>query len=364
MIGGAARRGLAALSTSGSGAALAWNPQPDDDVSAFTLSGETLYALGNTQTYGAETRNKLASFSGATLTNWAPNVTGGDVRTLALQGATVYAGGDFTTVAGMDRRGAAALDANGAPTAWNAQINNGGEVNALATDASHVFVGGSFTAAGGGNRANLAGLTLDTGLASSDWTPPAPNGVVRALAANAGKLYVGGEFTSMDATARDRLAALQSTGALETGWNPGANQPVNALLVVKNADVYVGGEFTQLGGSTRNHLGSLDIADGALQSWDPNLDGDVLGLGFGNNTVFAVGEFGNVGPSANPTAAMAVSRGALAGFDATARTLETAYPNLNDVGRAVAADDNYLYLGGDFTSVKGLRCSSYYRDAM
>lgn len=363
-IGGSARTGLAALSTSGTGMATAWNPQPDGAISTITLSGETLYVLGDTRTYGAEPRPKLASFSGPTLTNWAPNVTGGDVRALALAGGNVYAGGNFTKVAGMDRVAAAAIDGNGAPTAWNAQINGGGQVFALATDATHVFAGGSFTAAGGGNRANLAALTQDTGAAASDWTSPAPDGAVRALVSDNNKLFVGGEFQNVGSTGRVRLAAFQASGALDTGWTSSADAPVNALLVVNHADVYVGGEFVLLGGSTRNRLGSLDVANGNLQTWDPNLDGAVRGLGFGHNTVFAIGDFGNVGISANPTLTPAVSRNFLAAFDASARTLETAYPNLNDVGRAVVADDNYLYLGGDFTGVKGVLCSSYFRDSM
>jgi len=353
-VGNAARRGLAALTSAG--AVDAWNPSPDGPISSLALSGDTLYVVGNTRTYGAEPRAKLASFSGGSLTNWAPAVAGGDVYALALSGTTVYAGGDFETVGGAARRGVAAIDGNAAATAWNAQLDNSGSVYALATDDMRVFLGGDFTAAGGGNRSNLAAVSLTTGAATAGFTPPAPDQPVRALARGGDRLYLGGDFQNLDVTARAHVAAVQVSDGMLAAWNPGANERVLAVRVVKDVDVYVGGEFTQLGGAARNYIGSVAADSGSLNAWDPNLNGRVLGLGHGHNTVFAVGDFGSVG-----TGMTAVALQYLAGWDDGTGTLQTGNPNLSDVGYAVAADDNYLYLGGDFTSVGGVDSSRYYR---
>ena len=57
----------------------------------------------------------------------------------------------------------------------------------------------------------------------------------------------------------------------------------------------------------------------------------------------------------------AIGRQHLAAWGDGTGTLDTSYPNLSDVAYAVAADDSYLYLGGDFTSVGGVRASRYYR---
>jgi trimeric autotransporter adhesin len=95
------------------------------------------YVAGEFTQIGTVPRNYLAHLlaSGAVDMNWNPNPNF-VVRTLLLNGTTLYAGGDFTTIGGQARYGLAALNTTtGLPTSWNPILN--GNVTSLA--------GGEFT---------------------------------------------------------------------------------------------------------------------------------------------------------------------------------------------------------------------------
>jgi hypothetical protein len=109
-IGGQSRRGLAALDDD-MGLASVWNPNPNAGVTALALNGATLYAGGFFTTMGGQPRGRLAALdagSGSVLP-WNPNANS-TVRALALGGTTVCAGGDFTSVGGWPIAGFVVID--------------------------------------------------------------------------------------------------------------------------------------------------------------------------------------------------------------------------------------------------------------
>jgi hypothetical protein len=76
--------------------------------------------------------------------------TDGVVRALALDGRTLYVGGDFTHVAGEERAHVAALSAvTGELTAWNPEVSGIAwgvtTVYCILPSADAVYVGGDFT---------------------------------------------------------------------------------------------------------------------------------------------------------------------------------------------------------------------------
>lgn len=52
-----------------------------------------------------------------------------------------------------------------------------------------------------------------------------------------GKIIVGGTFTNIVATARNRIARITSTGALDTTFNPNASSTVTDMEV--QSDGYI-----------------------------------------------------------------------------------------------------------------------------
>src|SRR4029079_2029977 len=101
----------AALSTS-TGLANSWNPSANARVYTLALNGTTLYAGGEFTRIGGPTRNYIATLhttTGAAL-SWNPNASL-TVWSIAVSGDRVIAGGEFATIGGQVRNGIAALDA-------------------------------------------------------------------------------------------------------------------------------------------------------------------------------------------------------------------------------------------------------------
>jgi beta-propeller uncharacterized protein DUF5122 len=167
--GGQTRNHIVALDAA-TGLATAWDPNADARVSAIAVDGSTVYAGGDFSSVGGQTRNHLAALDGSgSATAWNPNANGA-VLAIASNGPTVYAGGEFTSMGSwLVRNALAALDVTtGVATAWDPGATGGAiPVHALAVDGSTVYAGGEFTVAGGQARNRIAALDAATGEATS-----------------------------------------------------------------------------------------------------------------------------------------------------------------------------------------------------
>ena len=143
---------------------------------AVAVSGSTVYLGGYFARVGGQPRAGLAAVdvaSGA-VTDWNPGVTGypgvgPDVRALAVNGQTVYAGGWFVRVGGQKREGLAAIDAvTGTATPWNPRTHGGVVTMQVSTD--RIYIGGWFDRVAGRPRHNLAAVTY-LGRARSKHSP-------------------------------------------------------------------------------------------------------------------------------------------------------------------------------------------------
>jgi hypothetical protein len=148
------------------GLATSWNAKAsggDYIGRALEVSKNTVYVGGNFTSIGGEARRGLAALDASTgaATAWNPDpdsqnpqgVSGASV--LAPEGKIVYAGGSFVNIGGRQSRGLAALDAEtGLALDWNPDVNGG--VSALAVGAHVVYAGGVFGDVGGTAQSNLA----------------------------------------------------------------------------------------------------------------------------------------------------------------------------------------------------------------
>lgn len=260
-IGGQGRSRIAALDTT-TGNATAWNPASDDVVSALVVNGSTIYAGGDFTNIGGQARNRIAALDSTSgnATAWNPN-SNGSIITLALSGTTLYAGGIFGLIGGQGRSNIAALDTtvntNNA-TSWNPNAL-GASVKSIVLNGSTVYVGGSFAAIGGQARNNIAALDANTNTNNAtNWDPNA-DATVNALVFNGTTVYAGGAFTSIGGQTRNQIASLDSTVNTNnaTNWNPNADNTVSAISVTSSS-VFIGGSFSTIGGSSRTNFAQFN----------------------------------------------------------------------------------------------------------
>jgi trimeric autotransporter adhesin len=339
MLGGAIRRGVAAVSGEGSGAATAWNPQPNGPIDSLAFVPSGVVLGGEYTGIGGVSRARLAAFQSGQVTSWNPTADD-SVDALVVSGSTVYAGGSFMLLGGVGRANIGAIDSNGAVSAWNPSADNG--VLALATSGATVYAGGYFANIGGAARARIA--ALDASGSATAWDPSL-NGAVRTLLSDGATVYAGGEFSQIGgSTTRNRIVAIDATSALPTGWDPNADGTVQALALF-GRKVVAGGAFANIGGAANARLAALDVATGGATTWLPDPDAPVRALAADGGTLYVAGEFLTVSGG---------TRNSLAVYDDTFGLLAGYHPSIDGAVNALAVSASTIQVGGELTYVDGV----------
>jgi hypothetical protein len=191
----------------------------------------------------------------------------GIVWALAARGNTVYAGGAFSSIRipGGGATGAsnfASFDAaTGKPLSCHPSFN--GEVRALrvSPDGATLYAGGSFTTVNGKVHSHLAAIDLASCQPRASFAPQV-TGIVYAVSATATTVYFGGDVSKVNNVARQHAAAVTSAGAL-TGWRPNADNRVWALEAASGGRVVIGGAFGRINSAASNALGVVNGTTGA-----------------------------------------------------------------------------------------------------
>ncbi len=255
IVGEVARNNLASISTDTSRITVnRWNPDANNVVFTLIVDGTTVYAGGDFTFIGGEVRNRLASIENGVLGRWNPDADK-FVNTLAISGtgtsATIYAGGLFITIGGITRNRLAAIGADGTLTTWDPDAN--GQVRTLSVNGTTVYIGGTFslldsTAAIPITRNRLAAIGTD-GVISS-WNPDVSavgNDAINALSINNNTVYVGGGFSTIGGVARKGVAAIEVNGVLSNIWQPDLPFSINEITI-SGSTIYLGGSgFAKVG---------------------------------------------------------------------------------------------------------------------
>ena len=302
-----------------------------------------------------------------------------EVHDLYVSNGRIYLTGNFSNFTLPDtsvvvRNGLAAMDlASGTiVSSWTPSLDDGagnagvGEVLLPSADGKTLFVGGRFARVDGVDHNLIAAIDIDVDSASygqvKAWDPQLVGTAVLALAMSPVNttLYVGGEFTASGSLVRQNMAAIDSVSAVTLPWAPDPNGIVHTILPVPDASrLYIGGEFTTIGSSnygrdSRAALAAVSLANAAVQAWDAGLAGALVSPASVNAMVFSpdtayltiAGKFTDVG---NDT------RVNLARLDATSAIADSTWIADTDgpVYDLIQIANGDLFVGGSFTMVQG-----------
>lgn len=357
-VGGQPRRNVAHIF--GDGRVDAWAPNPDGEVDALALSGQTLYVGGVFTAVDGEHRDNLAAVDveSGRVTAWNPGV-GNFVRTLLVLKDRVYVGGVFPTVGGQPRRNLASVDVTtGQVTSWDPEPDD--DVFTLAAHGDTLFAGGRFYGlAEGAVRPRLAAFDIRTGAlldwnANVDRTPPYRydcGPCVTAMLVDGDQLYIAGGFNRIGGAVRPGLAAVDLHTAAVLGWDPHVTTPPDAGpaemdgIALRGTTIYVAGLCDSLGGQRYRWAGAVDTRTAQALPWDPQPNFGVFCLAASGDAVYVGGTFTSAGPT--------VARQGLAAFDLRTGRVTPWDPGIDGLTYTMAVRDGAVYVGGSFGFVGG-----------
>ncbi|MFM9955769.1 MAG: hypothetical protein ACKVVO_17100, partial [Opitutaceae bacterium] len=300
---------------------------------------------------------------GSLRTAFAPSVRlTGTIRAVVTQpDGRVLLGGSFTNPAGTTGSHLVRIAADGTlDTSFSPAPNADVSAITLQPDGK-ILVAGSFSAIAGVTRNFIARLnangTLDTAF------DPNASARVNAIVLQAdGKIVLGGAFTTLQpngataTTARNFLARVETTGALDTAYNPAPSATVSALLLQPDGMIVAGGSFTSFTpnaattATARNYLARIKT-DGTLDTFDPSASGAVSALAaYFDGKIIVGGAFNAFSPNSIGNTNF---RNYIARLNADGTVDSNFDPNTNGPVSAVAVESSgAVVFGGTFTALQ------------
>lgn len=227
-----------------------------------------------------------------------------------------------------------------------------------------ILVGGSFNTVQNQVENRVARLQSEGALDTSFFLPLGLNAQVSALAVQAdGKVLIGGVFTSASAAARNHIARLNPNGTVDISFDPGigSDRDVNTIAIQSDSKVLIGGAFGTVNGIGAGRIARLN-ADGSVDTafrtgtgfnrgdGKPAIVYDILILSSGR--ILVAGDFTSYNGTPRAGVALLDGNGTLQNFAAGLGSVSGAIRTVA-VEHTDRASDEKIFIGGDFTAVDG-----------
>ncbi|MBC8078595.1 MAG: hypothetical protein H7Y32_21140, partial [Chloroflexales bacterium] len=296
-----------AWSALGSGLRTESDYETNGDVRALAVGNGVLYAGGQFARAGGVNAKNIAAWNGSA---WSALGSGlaeqyessPPVLSLALDGATLYAGGEFDSAGGKSIKGLARWNGS----AWSA-VGDGANVishssdviaRTIAIGADGLFAAGQIDQVGTRYVFGIArwdGQNWDSlgyGVATYGDSPAE----IRSIAIDdAGRVYIAGFISQVAGIQVSNVAMWDGAEWNDLGGGvKGGNNYVSAVLAVGD-EVFVGGDFSQAGELPTTNIARWTISTQTWSAVGTGIDGGVRALAFGDGLLFAGGGFDNAG---------------------------------------------------------------------
>jgi hypothetical protein len=242
-------------------------------------SGPALYAGGTFTSVAGITANRIARWDGTAWSAVGDGPVGGNVNTLAVfddgGGPALYAGGFLQMDSGFG--GIAKWDG----TTW-APLDVGGEVHSLAEyddgSGAALFAGGSFNNVGGETIRYLTRWHPDEGFSPLGTDPDSAVTTLNVLDDGGGpELYIGGWFSEAGDVAASRIARWNGSEMASISPGSGMISAVNDAVLYDDGSgpaLYATGFFTTAGNTPANKIAKWDGSE-----WSPLGEGIPVSYG-------------------------------------------------------------------------------------
>ncbi|CAG0961003.1 hypothetical protein FLAV_00701 [Flavobacteriales bacterium] len=336
VIGHQIRNNIARINSDGT--LHSWNPNSNGIIRTMFLDGATLYVGGDFSYIGTKTRYKLAALDTQLgIANNLQLIINNNIHSLAILGSRMYIGGAFSSINYTPVNKFAILDKQ------TGNILNGkganGNIYTIKIDGNNLLIGGQFSIINQINKQNLA--KIDSVGNVSIWNPN-PNGIVRTIEIAGNKVYIGGNFTNVSGFNRKNAASFINENI--SSWNPIINNTVYSITELNNK-VVIGGTFNDVNGISQKNFAMVDTLYGNFNFSTPSLSNAVFCLTKFDTLLFLGGAFASYGTQ---------FRKGIVALDLNTGELLPWNPNINGTVNVIYVDGKKLFIGGAFTSVNGI----------
>ena len=347
---------LVALSHSGE-VDTAFSPDtPSATLWAMEMVDERLHVAGQFTGMGASNENFVAALDpadGSVDADFSVDVDGPVYALAAMEDGRLALGGPFDEIDGQSREMIGVVDlADGSiDENFNADVSGLVVLTILPID-DDLLIGGYINAVDSEDRPGIARISGQNGDLDEAWAPDFEGGIAWDVLLDDDRVYVAGILLT-ESDERVHLQRLdRSSGLADADWQPELRDQAASLNLVGN-NVWVGGSFNAVGGVAVDHFAAFHRQDGRLdEDWDPAFDAPVHALAVGDDALFIGGQFeeftaagsDNTQPHAYATA-LHLDTGGNRGWQPQ--------PDNHVYALDVRADENAVFLGGLFGTIKG-----------
>ena len=294
-IGSYSRSNLAAILPNGN-ADPDFAPRTDGQVRAIAVSedGSRVFIGGTFTQVNGQPRHNLAAINprtGALVSGWRADTGGRNptVSSLAVSGGRLYVGGNFHTIDGNAKQMLAAIDVgSGDIERWSTWVNAPVNEVRVTRDGDTVWIGGDFTKIRGIERPYFGAINASTGQPTSFSGRDSTSRVITLTLSPDGRWVYTGHNDN-------RLNAYKVGSSEEPRWSRGMSGNVQAIAWTENT-IYLGGHFHSFrdDGVPRVFFAALRRYSGETRSWNPKAEGfhkGVWSLDVHNGQLYAGGGF-------------------------------------------------------------------------